>query len=257
MPVISVVNDKGGVGKTVTAVNLGAGLALRGKTVLLIDLDPQASATASLGLNGQMPPVSLPEIFSGQGEMAKAMLPSNVKSLNVVPSSPKMKDVSLALASKVGRERVLENKIASVRADHDFLLIDCPPSISLLTLNAIVASDFILIPVIPDFLSVNGLIELLAVMREVEQALPVQPKILGILPTIVDYRNAITKEVLELLRSTYGALVTEVEIRVNVKLREAPGFGQTIFEYAPRSTGAENYHSLAEEVLQRCQKSLG
>jgi chromosome partitioning protein len=162
-----------------------------------------------------------------------------------------------ALASRIGRERILESRLAPVKVSYDFVLIDCPPSISLLTLNAIVASDYVLIPVIPDFLSVNGLVELQAVLKEVAQALHVQPRVLGIVPTIVDFRNAITSEVLALLRSTYKELVTKTEIRVNVKLREAPGFGQTIFEYDPHSTGAENYRALAEEVLQRCRRSRG
>lgn len=257
MAVISIVNDKGGVGKTVTAVNLAAALALKGQRVLLIDLDPQASATASLGLNGVRPAVALPEVFTEGRDILKAVVSSSREHLEVVPSDTRMKDVNIALASRIGRERILENRIATVRSSYDFVLIDCPPSISLLTLNAIVASDYVLIPVIPDFLSVNGLVELQAVLKEVAQALHVHPKVLGILPTIVDYRNAVTAEVLALLRSTYKSLVTDAEIRVNVKLREAPGFGQTIFEYAPQSTGAENYRALAEEVLQRCRRSHG
>lgn len=257
MAVISIVNDKGGVGKTVTAVNLAAALALKGQRVLLVDLDPQASATASLGLNGVRPAVALPEVFTEGRDILKAVVSSSRENIEVVPGDTRMKDVNIALASRIGRERILENRIEAIRSSYDFVLIDCPPSISLLTLNAIVASDYVLIPVIPDFLSVNGLVELQSVLKEVAQALHVQPKVLGILPTIVDYRNAVTAEVLALLRSTYKSLVTEAEIRVNVKLREAPGFGQTIFEYAPQSTGAENYRALAEEVLQRCRRSHG
>jgi len=257
MAIISIVNDKGGVGKTVTAVNLAAALALKGQHVLLVDLDPQASATASLGLNRVRPAVALPEVFTEGHEILKAVVSSQRKNLEIVPGDTRMKDVNIALASRIGRERILENRLGSVMSSYDFVLIDCPPSISLLTLNAIVASDYVLIPVIPDFLSVNGLVELQSVLKEVAQALRVQPKVLGILPTIVDYRNAVTAEVLALLRSTYKSLVTKTEIRVNVKLREAPGFGQTIFEYAPQSIGAENYRALAEEVLQRCRRSHG
>jgi chromosome partitioning protein len=155
---------------------------------------------------------------------------------------------------KIGREARLKKELARFQDQYHFCLIDCPPSTSLLTVNAIVAAQYIIIPVTPDFLSMKGLAQLQDILREIRSNLDTDVRVLGILPTMVDYRKGATHEALEILRENFKELVFKNEIRINVRLEEAPSHGKTIFQYDPRSVGAECYWRLAEEVLQRCRR---
>lgn len=252
MSTIALVNHKGGVGKTTTAVNLAAALALKEKRVLLVDLDSQASATIHLGFDPDWLETTMADVLARNGETADAILNTATPGLALLPSDESLAQVNVALAGEVGRESRLRRKLKGLDSRYDFLLIDCPPSLSVLTINAIVASEYAFIPVTPDFLSLKGLAQLQEILEKVHEGLEIDVKILGIVPTIVDYRKSATRESLELLRGTFSGLVTETEIRINVRLEEAPSHGKTIFEYDPRSVGAKCYRRLAEEVLKRC-----
>jgi chromosome partitioning protein len=255
MKTIAILNNKGGQGKTTTAVSLGAALAMKSQKVLLVDFDPQASATTALGFIAKEPDPTIAAVMDESATIAEATKSTSIRGLDLVPSSDELAEANLYLIQKIGRETRLKKALARVDDKYDFCLIDCPPSTSLLTVNAIVAAKYVLIPVTPDFLSMKGLAQLQEILEEIRTSLDADVKILGILPTIVDYRKGATREALEILRSNFPKLVLRTEIRINVRLEEAPSHGKTIFEYEPHAVGAECYRKLAGEVLQRCQKS--
>lgn len=252
MRVLSLVNHKGGVGKTTSAVNLAAALALRGRRTLLIDFDSQASATVHLGFRPGALERMVLDALTGEAPLEEVILETGTPGLDLVPADERLSQANVTLAAEVGRETKLKRRLKVLNRPYDFVLIDCPPSLSLLTINAIVASSHALIPVSPDFLSLKGLAQLEEILARVREGLEVELEVLAIVPTIVDHRKATTREALELLRQNFHDLVSETEIRINVRLEEAPSHGQTIFEYAPKSVGAACYHRLAEEVLARC-----
>jgi chromosome partitioning protein len=254
MKTIAIVNNKGGQGKTTTAVSLGAAWALKGYRVLLVDFDPQASATAALGIEAEDCDTTIAEIMEGIAPITQAVLPTSIEGLDLVPARPSLAEANLYLVQKIGREARLKKELARFQDQYHFCLIDCPPSTSLLTVNAIVAAQYIIIPVTPDFLSMKGLAQLQDILREIRSNLDTDVRVLGILPTMVDYRKGATHEALEILRENFKELVFKNEIRINVRLEEAPSHGKTIFQYDPRSVGAECYWGLAEEVLQRCRR---
>lgn len=254
MKTIAIVNNKGGQGKTTTAVSLGAAWAIEGHRVLLVDFDPQASATAALGIELQDDDVTIAEVMEGSAPITKAIFPTSTSGLDLVPARQALAEANLYLVQKIGREARLKKELAPLKELYDFCLIDCPPSTSLLTVNAIVAAQYVLIPVTPDFLSMKGLAQLQDILGEIRANLDTGVQVLGILPTIVDYRKIATREALEILRASFGNLVLQTEIRINVRLEEAPSHGKTIFQYDPHSVGAECYRRLAKEVLQRCRR---
>lgn len=255
MKTIAIVNNKGGQGKTTTAVSLGAAWAIRGQRVLLVDFDPQASATAALGIEPKESDITIAEVMEGTASIVQAILPTSTEGLDLVPARQSLAEANLYLVQKIGREARLKKELARFRGQYQFCLIDCPPSTSLLTVNAIVAAQYVLIPVTPDFLSMKGLAQLQDILGEIRANLDADVRVLGILPTMVDYRKGATREALEILRASFGDLVFKTEIRINVRLEEAPSHGKTIFQYDPHAVGAECYRRLAEEVLERCRRS--
>lgn len=254
MKTIAIVNNKGGQGKTTTAISLGAAWAMAGWRVLLVDFDPQASATAALGIGLRDGDITIAEVMEGIAPIAQAVLPTSTEGLDLMPARQSLAEANLYLVQKIGREARLKKELAHLKGRYDLCLIDCPPSTSLLTVNAIVAAQYVLIPVTPDFLSMKGLAQLQDILSEIRENLDTGVRVLGILPAIVDYRKVATREALEILRSSFGDLVFQTEIRINVRLEEAPSHGKTIFQYDPDSVGAECYRRLAEEVLQRCRR---
>lgn len=254
MKIIALVNNKGGVGKTTSAVNLAAGLVAAGRRVLLADLDAQGSASLSLGLTrADLSPGSAEVILDGH-PIREAIRPTSVKGLDILPGSMALASADLVLSAVAGREVVLKDALTPIRGDYDFTVLDCPPSLGLLTVNALTAADFFIVPVTPDYLSLEGLVNLLDAVERIKKGIGKAAGLLGILLTLADYRLNVTEEIGRMIRGHYGRLVFKTEIRGNVRLKEAPSFGKTIFEYDNGSAGAEAYRQLTKEVLKRINK---
>jgi chromosome partitioning protein len=246
MNIISLFNQKGGVGKTTSAVNIGAGLVQLGKRVLLIDLDPQASLTVSLGFNPTDSEVSVYELLDGKATTAQAI--RSREGLDVIPSAIQLAGAELQLAGVPGREMLLRDALRDL-ADYDFVLIDCPPSLGLLTLNALTASKSIYIPIQAEFLPMQGLKQLIDTVSIVQRRLNPGLEIAGVITTFYDPRKVLQRQVLERIKERFGHKVFNSMIRVNVALAEAPSVGKTIFEYQPDSHGAKDYLRLCQEIL--------
>lgn len=250
---LALVNNKGGVGKTTTAVSLAAGLAAEGRRVLLADLDAQGSASLSLGLTrSDLQPGTAEAVLEGWPIKA-AVRSSYVSGLDVLPGSMKLASADLALFDVEGREAVLRAVLAPILADYDFAVLDCPPSLGLLTVNALTAADFFLVPLTPDYLALEGLVNLLEAVERIRSGIGKAAELLGVLLTLADYRLNVTEEIGAMIRRHYGRKVFRTEIRGNVRLKEAPSFGKTIFDYDGGSAGAEAYRELTREVLRRIE----
>ncbi len=249
--IVALVSKKGGVGKTTTTVNLAAALARRGRRVLLVDLDSQGSASLSLGLGRGTSDRSAADILLGDTSVRDAIRPTATPGLDLVPASVDLLHADLELGVLRQKERRLADRIAPVRDDYDFIFLDCPPSLSLLPVNALVASDGFIVPVVPQYLAWEGVSNLVAAAQRLTSRVGVKAPLLGLLLTMVDYRLKATRSTVDAIREGFGTEVFAVEIRVNVRLAEAPGAGQTIFDYDPHATGAVAYSLLAEEFLLR------
>lgn len=252
---IALVNNKGGVGKTTSAVNLAAGLAAADHRVLLVDLDAQGSAGLSLGLGRDALSPGAAEVILDGLPVRGAIRPSSVKGLDILPGSMTLASADLALADVKGRELVLKAALRPALGDYDFIVLDCPPSLGLLTVNALTAADFFLVPVTPDYLSLEGLVNLMNAAEKIKAGIGKTAALLGILLTLADYRLGVTKEIGDMIRGHYGRLVFKTEIRGNVRLKEAPSFGKSIFDYDHAAAGAEAYRQLTKEVLQRITRT--
>jgi len=257
MTVIALVNNKGGVGKTTTAVSLSAGLTVEGRRrVLLVDLDAQGSAGLSLGLKrADLSPGTAEVVLDGT-PIRTATHGTAIGGLDVMPGSMALASADLALSVVTGREVVLKTALAPILGEYDFTVLDCPPSLGLLTVNALTAADFFIVPVTPDYLALEGLVNLLEAVEKVKAGIGTAAGLLGILLTAADYRLNVTEEIGHMIRGHYGKQVFKTEVRTNVRLKEAPSFGKSIFDYDNRSAGAEAYRALTKEVLQRLRKRI-
>lgn len=250
--ILALINNKGGVGKTTTAVNLAAALAGSGQRVLLVDLDSQGAASLSCGLRRTELKPSVADVLLHSHPPAQAIRSSAMKNVDLLTGSSELADADLLLAGTPGREIRLREALNCVRTGYDSILIDCPPSMSLLSTNALLAADSYLVPVAPHYLALGGLASLLeAVNRLCDLGHGDVAELLGFLLTMVDYRNKTTTALVDSLRTNWGEHVFTTEIRINVRLSEAPSQGKSIFDYAPSSSGAKAYKSLANEVRQR------
>ncbi len=252
MATLCIANQKGGVGKTTTAVTLAAGLARRGRRVLLVDLDIQGSASATLGVTAEEGAPSVADVLISERAMLDVVRPTSTENLFVAPAGELLATVDLHLASAMAREFVLERALKTVRAQFDEIVIDTAPYLGLLTINALAASDEVLVPVSCEYLPVLGLKLFAETLTKIRTRLGVRAEVLGYLLTMYDRRERITLEVEQILRRTFGDLVLPSPIRVNTRHKAAPSHRQTIYEFEGQSgKGVRDYEKLVDEILAR------
>lgn len=249
--IISVINQKGGVGKTTTAVNLAAYLAEAGCRTLLIDEDAQGNATSSLSAVAAPVSLSLYDVLINGRPAREVIGRTQLANLSLLPSSIDLAGAEIEMVDIPDRETLLRRVIEPVRDDYDFILIDCPPSLGLMTVNALTAADEVLIPIQAEFFALEGLSQLVKTVRTVKKRLNPKLNLLGILLTMYDGRTNLAVQVAQEVRTYFGDIVFDTMIPRTVKLSEAPSFGQPISVYEPKSKGAEAYRNLREEVMKR------
>lgn len=252
--IISVVNQKGWVGKTTTAVNLAAALADAGKFVLLVDLDPQGNATSGLGIKYQELEQGLYHSLSGQARLHDVVRNTGHAGLRVAPATPDLAGANVELVNVEGRETKLAEILSEVSHAYDYIIIDCPPSLGILTLNGLIAADHILIPVQAEYYALEGLGQLLKTIELVRANLKPELKVLGAVLTMYDSRNSLSEEVMNELYKFFPDNIFRSVIPRTVRLAEAPSFGQSIFHYDPNGKGSKAYERLGREVLERFEQ---
>lgn len=266
MRCIAIINQKGGVGKTTSTTNIGAGLSLLKKKVLLIDLDPQAHLTYSTGIKAHELEKTLYHIFRGDIPLSDAIVERPIEAMlsfskeskyssifHVLPASLDLSGADLEFGGIAGREFLLKENLVAVE-NFDYIFIDCPPSLGLLTLNALTSANEVYIPLQTEFLALQGISKLLETIEIVRKRLNHDLKITGIIGTRFDGRKRLNKEVVERIREYFGEQFFKTLIRENISLAEAPSFGKTIYEYKPDSYGSEDYFNLSKEILERNEK---
>ena len=248
---IAICNQKGGVGKTSTAVSLSSGLALEGKKVLLIDLDPQGNATSGLGIDKKAIQKSIYHALLESLPLAEILLPSCVPGLDVIPANDNLAGMEVELVSEMGREGRLKRALAALDPSYEFVIIDCPPSFGLLTINALTGSHSVIIPIQCEYYALEGISQLLNTIRVVQQNFNPDFQIEGVLLTMFDNRLNLSKQVVTEAKEYFGAKVFRTVIPRNVRLAEAPSFGKPILLYDVQSVGAKSYLAVAQELMKR------
>ena len=246
--IISVSNQKGGVGKTTSAVSLASEMAKMGRSVLLIDLDPQASASSGLGVKLQSVSEDVYDVFFGNISISKIIKQCLVNNLDVVPGSKDLVSLELEIGKTQGRELILQTELSLLKKQYDYIYIDCPPSSGLLTLNALGASDYILIPLQAEYYALEGISGLMNTVNFVKQTFNPKLELLGVFLTMYDYRTKLSGLVEEEARKFFNDLVFKTIIPRNIRLSECPSYSQPICVYDPKSIGAKAYHELATEI---------
>lgn len=249
--IIAVINQKGGVGKSTTAINLAAALGENGKQVLLVDLDPQGNSSSGLGIEKTLVKNCIYDVLLNDVSIEDAIIPDIYPDLDIVPATINLAGAEVELVSEMARENRLKEAVGAVRGKYDYILIDCPPSLGLLTINALVAADKLLIPIQCEFYALEGVTKLLESMKRVKTRLNPTLDIFGVLLTMYDNRTTLSRQVVEEVQGYFGKLVFNTLIPRTVKLSEAPSFGMPITEYDPHGKGAICYQELAKEVIER------
>jgi chromosome partitioning protein len=245
---VAVVNQKGGVGKSTTAVNLGACLALLGKRILLVDIDPQGNATTGLGIDKRGIENDSYALLLGEIGAAATIIPTDVENLSIIPATANLAGAEVELVSALARENRLKQALADVVDQYDYVFVDCPPSLGLLTINALVAADQMIIPIQAEFYALEGLSQLTAIVKRVKEALNPRLEILGVLVTMYDGRTRLAVEVVDEVVRYFPDQVFKTQIPRNIRLSEAPSFGKPVVLFDVRSRGAQAYLDLAREV---------
>ena len=248
---IVIANQKGGVGKTTTAINLSASLAESGKKVLLIDMDPQGNSTSGLGIEKDEKEYTIYELLLGECSIEDCLSESICKDLIVVPSNINLAAVEIELIGTDGKEFILRDSVSSIKDKYDFILIDCPPSLNVLTINAMCTADTVLVPIQCEYYALEGLSQLMHTIELVKERLNPDLEIEGVVFTMYDARTNLSLEVVENVKGNLNQNIYKTIIPINVRLAEAPSYGMPITKYDTKSTGAESYRMLAEEVIHR------
>lgn len=249
--ILAIINQKGGVGKSTTAVNLAAALGSMDKEVLLVDLDPQGNATSGYGIDKRSLDACVYDVLLGETPVEEVILSCVGKGVDVLPSTINLAGAEVELVNEMARENRLKNALGGLRGRYDYILVDCPPSLGLLTINALVAADKLLVPIQCEFYALEGVTKLLDSMNRVKKMLNPSLDIFGIVMTMYDSRTNLSNQVVNEVRNYFGKTVFETMIPRTVKLSEAPSYGQPIIEYAPDNKGTEAYNNLAREVIAR------
>jgi chromosome partitioning protein len=253
--VLSIANQKGGVGKTTTAINLAAALAASELKVLLVDSDPQGNSTTGLGISKDPERTTLYNVLLRETSIRKAIVATDFEGLSIVPADQNLVATNLDLVDAEEREGRLRAAVGEIRSDYDYVIIDCPPALDLLTLNALVASDAVLIPIQCEFFALEGISQLMDTVDRVKEAFNRKLRVQGVLLTMYDDRTNLTRQVEADLREFLGNEVFRTVVPRSIRLAEAPSFGKCILAYDPRSRGAEAYIQLAKEILAHEQRA--
>ena len=249
--IIAIANQKGGVGKSTTAINLSACLAEIGKKVLTIDIDPQGNTTSGLGIDKNAAEITLYELLLGETDLEQCVIKNVVENLDLIPSNMNLSGAEIELVGIEEREYILRNAIRRVKDVYDYIVMDCPPSLSMLTINALTAADSVLVPIQCEYYALEGLSQLIHTIELVQDRLNEDLKIEGVVFTMYDARTNLSLEVVENVKENLNQNIYKTIIPRNVRLAEAPSYGLPINLYDSKSTGAESYRPLAEEVINR------
>ena len=254
--IISVANQKGGVGKTTTAINLAACLALSGQKVLIIDIDPQGNASSGLGVNLRENQKGIYELLAGNASLDQVIYPTEIDTLKIIPSNVDLAGAEIELVGRDHREKILSMALNGVNAEYEFIVIDCPPSLGLLTLNALTVSQSVLIPMQCEYYALQGLSHLLKTLQRIKKSINPSLKVEGILLTLYDNRTLLTSQVENHVKKYFSEFLMKTIIPRNIRLSEAPSHGKPIILYANRSKGSDSYVELAQEVIQRTKGEM-
>ncbi|NNC99218.1 MAG: ParA family protein [Gammaproteobacteria bacterium] len=253
--VISITNQKGGVGKTTTSINLAASLVQLGKRILLIDMDPQANATVGCGIDSDDVDNTIYDLLLLEASAQQAIIRCD-SGIDMITANGDLAGAQVELLNEIGRELRLQKGLAPILDDYDYIFIDCPPALNVLTINALVASDSVMIPMQCEYFALEGLSALISTVRKIRETLNPRLKIEGLLRTMFDGRNSLSNEVSKQLQTHFGDKVYQTIIPRNVRLAEAPSYGQPAIVYDPSSKGAQAYRALADELLRLADNEL-